>query len=352
MRTPRLLLLGVVLSSFALLGATCDNNKDDDEDPLPQRALAATPFLRTYYQTQTIPKSMRAIKIPEGNNFEDQELQVDFDMSGAELVTDVEVGLSVGANRSADYDLYARLISAVGTASAWKPIDVKTAEKFQVQVVISFAFEFDNEISSGKWKLQLRDPIEDNDSRLMFRNASLRINDGESSTIRGLANDATQTVALSGTLGRYDILPEVFGGVNSGDIGIWGFNAMLSNVFTMTTAFSVRVATVQFAIAENDSADASKNLVLVVVPPSGGLSIWVPGDSVESLKPAGSSVNFRRYAMDISIDMAGEPSTGTWIVALVDVKHDSNTMSLSSVGPVTAALVNFPITLSLSGRTY
>lgn len=363
MRTPRYLLLAVLLTSFALLGAECGNN-EPDEDPLPKRAGAATPFLRTYYQAQTFPKNMRAIKIPEGPEFEDDELTVKFGMGGNELVTDIDVGLTVTGDRDPTaYDLYARLISPQGTVSAYKPVDIATGALIYKKVHIPFAYEFDNENSSGTWKLQLRDPIQDDDGRLRFRNATLRINDGESSTIRGLADNANESVTLTAAEARYDVLREVDGGLFPFDFGKFGTNAMLMNTFTFTQSFSVRSAGIQFAIKSRDSSVPAENLMVMIMSPSGNYSYGAAGSS--SLEIEVGSVTYSTYTLQLPDDLNGEPSLGTWTLALVDTKLDSNTMELSNIGVIvimvpdgmggftaTNVLGTIDVAMSLSGRTY
>ncbi len=247
MRTPRYILLAVLLTSFALLGAECGNN-EPDEDPLPKRAGAATPFMRTYYQTQTFPRNMKAIKIPEGPDFEDDELSISFSMGGNELVTDIDAGITVGGPGDPPlYDLQCRLISPTGVTSSWKEVDIATGDIYVPKAQVPFSYEFDGLNSTGKWKLELRDPIQDNDGRLYFRNATLRINDGESSTIRGTADNTSETITLSTAQSRFDILPESDGGSFTGDFGVFGVKKMLRNDFTFITSFSVRSVTLNFS---------------------------------------------------------------------------------------------------------
>lgn len=363
MRTPRFILLAVLLTSFALLGAECGNN-EPDEDPLPKRAGAATPFMRTYYQTLTFPRNMRAIKIPEGPEFDDDELTVKFAMGGNELVTDIDLGLTVTGDRDPSaYDLYVRLISPQGTVSAYKPVDIATASLIYKKVHVPFAYEFDNENSTGTWKVQLRDPIQDDDGRLRFRNATLRINDGESSTIRGLADNANETVTLTPAQARYDVLREVEGGVFPFDFGKFGTSAMLLNTFTFTQSFSVRSAGIQFAIKSNDSSSPSENLMVMVIAPSGNYSYGAAGISPLEIKVG--SVTYSSYTLQLPDDLDGEPSLGTWTLALVDTKKDSNTMEFSNIGVIvilvpdgmggftpTNVLGTVDVALALNGRLY
>jgi subtilisin-like proprotein convertase family protein len=341
MRTPRYLLLAVLLTSFALLGAQCGPDQPDD-DPLPKRAGAATPFMRTYYQTQTVPRSMQAVKIPEGTDFEDDELELTFSMGGNELVTDMDVGLTVGGEQEAKvYDLYCRMVSPIGTKSAWKPVDLSYTKTH-----IPFSYEFDSENSSGKWKLQLRDPVKDNDGRLRFRNATLRINDGESSTIRGLANNATETITLTSTQMKLDVLREVTAGAFPADFCVFGVKKMLQNNFTFTTSFSVRSFQIDFSILIDKSANVGKDCLMLIMAPSGGyafgaLEAW---GSLPTATDLGSVALYQfSFAFANDIDLAGEPSLGTWTLALIDTKTDLKTMELTD---------NTPPSMTLGGRTY
>lgn len=353
MRAPRLLLLGVVLGSVVMLSASCDDN-DEDERPLPQRAPAATPLLRTYYLTQTTPKDMRAIKIPEGDAFDKDELTLEFQMAGNELVTDVEVGVTVGGGRNpVDYDLYMRLISPLGTASAWKPVDLATGDIYYPKQIVPFLYEFDGENSTGTWKVQLRDPIKDDDGRLLFRNATLRINDGEISTVRGLASNANETASRDATQGRYDVLPEVWTTQFTGDFGYFGVNAMLLNQFTFTQSFSVRSLTLSFSLLQREEAK-DEDMIFLVMSPSGNYSFYQLGDSGLSVDVGVGKLRSVSYGLP---EFLGEPSQGTWTVALVDKKIDSNTFELRVNGPVdigggTIVVQSNPITLTLNGRTY
>lgn len=341
MRTPRFILLAVLLTSFALLGAECGNN-EPDEDPLPKRAGAATPFMRTYYQTQTVPYQMRAIKIPEGPEFDDDELELNFVMGGNELVTDIDVGISVGGeNEPQGYDLFCRLISPTGVKSTWKPVDLLNEKNH-----IPFDYEFDNLNSSGKWKLQLRDPYQDNDGRLRFRNATMRINDGESSTIRGLADNASETITLTSAQARFDVLSEVSAGAFKYDIGVFGVKRMLQNNFTFLTSFSVHSLTIQFALLADGSVPVDKDCLLLLMSPSGGYTMG-PTEFFGSTTTPVDVGDKKRYTFSLVLplneDLFGEPSLGTWTLAFVDVSRDQKTIELdNSVLP----------SITLNGRTY
>lgn len=341
MRTPKFLLLIVVLTSFALLGAQCDQN-DVADDPLPKRAGAASPFMRTYYQVQTVPRHMRAVKIPEGTDFDKDELELTFQMGGNELVTDVDVGISVGGdNAPPGYDLQCRMISPIGTTSSWKPVDLSYTKTH-----VPFDYEFDNENSSGKWKLQLRDPVKDNDGRLRFRNATLRINDGESSTIRGLANNATETVTLTSTQQRLDVLREENGGAFKTDFHWFGVKRMLRNDFTFTTSFSVRSFQIDFSIVGNKDANIEEDVLLLIMAPSGGyaygaLNAW--GALPSAIDLGSQNLYTISFNFPSDIDLRGEPSLGTWTMALIDLKQDSKTFELTA---------HTTPSITLGGRTY
>jgi subtilisin-like proprotein convertase family protein len=298
---------------------------------------------------------MRAIKIPEGPAFDDDELSITFEMGGNELVTDVDAGITVGGDDDPEnYDLQCRLISPIGTTSTWKNMDIATGGVYIPKLHIPFSYEFDNENSSGKWKLQLRDPVQDDDGRARFRNATLRINDGESTTIRGLADDTSETVTLTGAQSRFDVLPEVNAGPFTGDFAVYGVKVMLRNDFTFVTSFSVRSLNVNFSLACNDGTDPENRCLLLIMSPSGGYTASGLGEPLASVDQGTGKLN--NYSISLSESILAEPSLGTWTVAIVDTQKDSNTIQLVPNGPVSVAMVisiqPTPLTLTLNGRLY
>lgn len=188
MHKDKLALL-LLLTVFALLGADCRAPWEDDdvkERPLPQRAFASSPLLRAYYDMRTFPEEMRELKIPEGDDFDDEHLTVQFDMGGSVSVTEVRTHLYLMPPKSADFndcELVVRCVAPDGTASAWKPLDVQQAATWQPQVEVSFLYEFDGINSDGTWRVQIKDYLGDGDGRCLFRNGSLHINRGESAAL-------------------------------------------------------------------------------------------------------------------------------------------------------------------------
>ncbi|MCC6573702.1 MAG: hypothetical protein IT462_07915 [Planctomycetes bacterium] len=358
------------LSVFALLGAECDTggNIDDDKGPLPPRALAATPLLRTYYQTQQMPKEMRSIKIPEGDAFDPDELTLLFDMVGTDdRVEDVRVRLHIGApptptqSLAEKIDLFGRVIAPDGTTSAWKHCDLATGDVVDMQAAISFMDEFDDIFAEGVWKLELRDPIKDNDGRALFRNATLRINNGEISALAGQPADG-EIITHTAATGNFAAVPELNGGVFIHDFAVWGVENMLINTFTMTQSFSVNLITVTFTLLQRELSDSAANLRLLLIAPSGGYFLF----TLTGLDPLAEANVFTggleteisywsvviepsHYPSD-GMPLYGEPSQGTWTLALADIEPDGNTFSLISD---TSEVGSGPsLQLDLSGVSY
>lgn len=360
------------LSIFALMGADCDQggNIEPDRGPLPPRALAATPLLRTYYQTQFIPKDMRPIKIPEGDAFSPDRLTLLFDMGGDERVVDVRLRVTVGApltaKESTDPDLFGRVIAPNGTASAWKQFDLKSGDLYYIQPEISFQYEFTDLFSTGVWKVELRDPIKDDDGRCLFRNATLRINGGEMSTLLGQPV-ASEAVTVTQTTGNYGVLPEIKGRIFDSDFGSFGVENMLINHFTFTQSFSVNSLRLQITLYGRVQSQVQQSVRILIIAPSGGYHMFSFGDLSPDSIPLGEGDLFH---YDVSLAPAffpsessplfGEPSQGTWSVCVMDVQNEGNTIDLvwdttlfdiTTVPPATPP--NYPaLTLSLAGVSY
>lgn len=361
MRKNRLVLL-LLLGSFALMGAECSTfggDDDDDDPPLPDRAIASSPLLRAYYDTRTFPKGMKELKIPEDKDMldEDGPLTVEFGMGGTATITSVHTHLMLSPPKSGTFDnceLQCRCIAPNGTKSGWKVLDVELADEINLQAEVAFLFEFDGLISDGTWKIELKDAVDDNDGRCLFRNGSLHINQGMG-TPGGAANE-TQT--LSAAVGLYGTLPEKSGSRMMLDIGAFGINAMLRNDFTFTTSFYVTSLTLRVSFYVNEGAAAETDAMFVLVSPSGNwLAGGFPDDANEELEIS-STLTLRTYTLGIGsltagplMNLNGEPSAGTWSLYLADGKTDGNTMAVTTDGATPAFDTNQTLSLALVGNT-
>lgn len=339
MHKDKLALL-LLLTVFALLGADCRAPWEDDdvkERPLPQRAFASSPLLRAYYDMRTFPEEMRELKIPEGDDFDDEHLTVQFDMGGSVSVTEVRTHLYLMPPKSADFndcELVVRCVAPDGTASAWKPLDVQQAATWQPQVEVSFLYEFDGINSDGTWRVQIKDYLGDGDGRCLFRNGSLHINRGESA---GLGGSPNETQSLDAATGRYGTVPEAEGVREPLDIGWFGTGRMLANEFTFTTSFFVQtiVMTMSFYVNQENNFSARTNWVLVA--PSGN---WLAGafpDSGTEELVISTTLTLKTFVLaggsapdGPMLNLNGEPSAGTWTLYLVDTEKDNNTSELTT----------------------
>lgn len=351
MRKDSLILL-LMLAVFALIGADCSGNEEDEEGDLPERALPSSPLLRAYYDARTIPRQMREVKIPEGQDDdedEDSELTIEYEMLGAETVTEVRTHfyLMPPGNRSFDdVELIARCIAPDGdTKSAWKPVDVKIADIFDPQAEVSFLSEFDGLVSDGTWKIQIRDYIDDDDGRCLFRNGSLHINRGEAA---GLGGAATQTVFLDDATGIYGIVPEAEGKRAPLDMGWFGmepqedsdgdeFEHLLRNDFTFTTAFFVQTITLQASFYVNVGAEFESRTNWILVSPSGNWLALAFGEDPIGTVDVSDEVKCVTYQLSVGsvptgalLNLNGEPSAGTWSLYIVDTIKDNNTSTLTT----------------------
>jgi subtilisin-like proprotein convertase family protein len=347
MRKDSLILL-LMLAVFALVGADCGSNDDEEERPLPDRALASSPLLRAYYDTRTIPRQMREVKIPEGTDSDDDsELTVEFDMAGAETVTEVRTHLYLmpPGNRSFDdCELICRCIAPDDTKSAWKPVDVKLSDTFSPQAEIPFLAEFDGMVSDGTWKIQIRDFNDDDDGRCLFRNGSLHINRGEAS---GIGAAASETVTVDAATGVYTVVPELEGEREPLDMGWFGmepqdsdgvdFEHLLRNDFTFTSAFFVQQITLTASFYVNVDSEFETRTNWILVSPSGNWLALAFGENPVGSVDLGDTLTCVTYVLTVNsvptgklMNLNGEPSAGTWSLYIVDTLKDNNTSTLTT----------------------
>jgi subtilisin-like proprotein convertase family protein len=337
MHKDRLILL-LLLAAFVLVGASCDapwDNDDDDKAPLPDRAFASTPLLRAYYNTNTMPKHMRSIKIPEGKKFDDNELTIEFQMGGTAVVDEVRTHLFImpPAHKSLeDVELQCRCIAPNGTRSAWKPVDASSSSTFDPQTEVLFLFEFIGLISDGTWRIQLRDPVADEDGRCLLRNASLHINKGEPNAPGG-ATSASETLDLA--TGRYGVLPQASGKREPFDPGHFGVGAMLRNEFTFAAAFTVRAFRLRFGLYVQDSHDETVDTILMLTSPTGNWLAFALPDPADSVDFDTSKLLVYDFTVgslpnSVLMNLNGEPSAGTWTLYMIDTKKDNNVAILTT----------------------
>lgn len=340
------LILLLMLAVFALVGADCQapwEDKDEEQKALPDRALASSPLLRVYYDTRTIPKGMRDLKIPEGKSFDKEQLTIEFEMGGAEVVTEVRTHLFLAPPNDtsfSDVELVVRCISPEGTKSAWKAIDIEIGDTVDPQAEVAFMFEFDGELSDGTWKIQIRDHFDDKDGRCVFRNGSLHINRGEDSTPGGATSE---TEFLDAANGRYGVIPEAQGGRLPFDIGDFGVDVMLRNDFTFASAFFVRSITITMSFYVNDDSNFESRLNFMIVSPSGNWVAFALGDTPVDAIEADTVTKLNTYTFGIGsvpsgllMNLNGEPSAGTWSLYLIDTQKDGNTSLVTTDFPDSA----------------
>jgi subtilisin-like proprotein convertase family protein len=343
------LFLALLLSCFALMGFGCDEPADNPgEGKMPDRADAANPLLRHYFDTNTFPAEMAAWKIPEGDEFKDETLEMNFSMGGGEPITDVRVRVFlVPPDRQSDSapEVRLRVIAPDGTTSAWEEVFFVTGNggdglvDHNAEVV--FANEFDGIISTGSWKVQLRDPVEDEDGRCLLRNATLRLNGGlPMGSLTG-----SETVVLPLDVGPYDErLFEISSPRSNGDIGFVGVKKPLELAFTFTNAFAVR--RIQFVLTVRRSQEAAiEDVAVCVTSPSGGWFVFrlsaastqgTEGDPT-TFQANGFAWNTRAFDFNSGsplwgsrMPFLGEPSAGTWRIYLWDNSKDGVGIFLSS----------------------
>lgn len=340
MHKDKLALL-LLLSVFALLGADCQapwDEDDDEERPLPTRALASSPLLRAYYDTRTFPEEMRELKIPEGDDFDDDHLTVQFDMGGSATVEEVRTHLYLMPPKGKEFDeveLLCRCVAPNGTASSWKPLDIQQSSVWDPQVEVTFLFEFDGLSSDGTWRIQLKDYLEDDDGRCLFRNASLHINRGEQAGLGGTPNE---TQSLDAASGNYSIIPEAQGVRQPLDIGWFGTGRMLANQFTFTGAsFFVRSFTLTLSVYVRSGTEFDTRTNWVLVSPTGNwIALGFPDTPTDEIT-INDELALKTFTFTVGstpagplMNLNGEPSAGTWTLYLVDTLKDNNTSELTT----------------------
>ncbi len=341
------LILAMLVACFALTGFGCDEPADNPGDGrMPDRASAANPLLRHYFDTNTFPREMAAWKIPEGDGFKDKWIELNFSMGGGEVVNEVRVRLfMIGpaeASESAP-DVHCRVIAPDDTTSRWEDVtflqpggggegEIGTLDP-NAEVV--FHSTFDGVISTGNWKIQLRDPIADEDGRCLLRNASLRINGGMPATATGGNEGAI--VALDG--GPYNRrLPEVVAPRSNGDFGYVGANKPVKLQFQFANTFNVTRMQLAFTLRAKGEASIQDDMIVCITSPSGGWFITrlVPGlsytDDMFTLD------TWSTFIIDLDSSLPelgngfpflGEPANGTWTVYLWETNKDGSGIYLA-----------------------
>lgn len=341
------LILAVLLCAFVALAA-CDAFDDDDEKThFPDRAPSANNLLRHYYDSNTWPKNFTAIKIPEGDDFDDNELTIEMPMGGTDPVNDVRVRLYVvppHTQTDNGVELECRVKAPGGTTSGWQRVDFQDLGEdglgaVNAQAEVRFANEFEfttsGETSGGLWRIQLRDPVEDNDGRALFRNATLRLNGGFTTGGSELQN------ADLGTNPYDKPLPVRKGKNYDADIAWIGVDRVMRVRFDFTSSFEVQGFNLEFTIRHNGSASPADDLRMCLISPSGGWflpnKIPDPEATFVSTTP-GDDTTWVRYILTRSRATAGigdsfiflgEPAGGTWTLLLWEKEDDGNAIWLS-----------------------
>lgn len=352
-------ILALLLCAFFMLGACDEENENRDDRELPDRAVASSPLLRAYYNMLTFPEDMRPLKIPErGLNDSKEEITVTFEIGGAAVVTSVHTHLYVvpaDGKSLQDSELVVRCISPNRTTSAWETLDIQHGDVFDPQAQVAFLHEFDGESSNGTWKIQIKDHVQDEDGRCLFRNGSLHINRGEVAGLGG-ANSETQTLDIN--TGNYDTFPEVKGVRAPADVGRFGVNATLQNTFTFISSFFVRAFTLTLATYEYAGSEGAINGHWLLVSPTGN---WILGrlpDTPTESVDLGGSLTHNLYSFgvgdtggtsDLLMNLNGEPSAGVWTLMLFDTGVDGNRIVLTDDDPDTMLPDQPELSLTLLG---
>ncbi|MBX3460411.1 MAG: hypothetical protein KF696_10695 [Planctomycetes bacterium] len=349
MKRDRLTLLALI-STFLLVSA-CELPWENEKEKkrLPDRAPGANGLLRHYYDTLTFPSRMTAIKIPEGEKFDNGKIEFKFPMGNGEIVNDVRVRLYMlppAEVKSDNFpDVQAKVIAPDGTSSKWTGVSFMTGSGTSITIDLNaevhWPTQFDGVSTDGTWKLQLRDPKRDEDGRCILRNATLRLNLG----IPAGATFSTETSTVPLVDGPYtEKLPELNAPRVPFDLGHIGAGKPVRLSFQFTNSFTVTGLRFTWNIRSKLDADASQDMFFYIISPSGGW--WCP--SVTEIAAASSftdpsGTNDDKYSnFVLSMSQAdvghgdrfaflGEPSAGTWTVLLFDYKKDGVGLYMTDV---------------------
>jgi hypothetical protein len=356
------LILAFLLTGFACLGIGCDEPADNPGEGarMPDRADAANPLLRHWFDTNTFPREMGAWKIPEGDDFKDQEIELDFSMGGGEVVNEVRVRVFIvppGIPSNSAPDVRMRVRAPDGTTSHWEEVAFVTGNggdglvDHNAEVV--FSNDFDGVISTGRWRVQLRDPVEDEDGRCLLRNATLRINGG----LPAGSTTGSETAILPIAGGQYDRrMPEVVPPRSSGDFGYVGANKPVKLFYSFASLFNVRRIQFTFTIRVTPPATAA-DVRVCVTSPSGGWLLFELDDSGDSFTGiTGDEWHTFTYDIDSAAPdlgnrffFLGEPSAGTWTIYLWDGNKDGGGIYVAPEQVIGGVLTpNTPSSMTLS----
>lgn len=328
----------LLLAAFALMGAECTpiHQKETEDKRLPNRAdISPNGLVRTYYDTASTPSRMTRIKIPEGKKFDDNELTVNLGMGGTLPVTEVRVRLAIqppSAGKAGDVDLQARVIRPDGLTGAWQGISLVNGSVLKSQVEFAYVNDLDGGTdTSGNWKIQIRDNIDDDDGRCIFRNATLILNGGGVSGTGGTDEVATAT-------GSFGSLPEIEGGQSIQDWGFVGVNRMRVNQFTLANAGVCAGISLSFSLKHSDVGEPNDKVQVLVIAPDGAWSVFTPDfsglTSIYELagvfKISTGSFDSDNTLAGSSFEFLGSATSGTWTVAMWDSVNDSEIFEASA----------------------
>ncbi|MCF6227312.1 MAG: hypothetical protein L3J82_01435 [Planctomycetes bacterium] len=326
----------LLLASFALMGAECTliHQKTAKEKRLPDRAdVSANGLVRTYYNTATMPSKMTDLKIPEGTSFDDNELTVNFEMGGGTtVVTDVRARLMLIPPKSGDAlasEIQGRIISPTGLSGAWQDLPYSLeSDSYDPQVQLVYTSVFDGELTGGTWKIQLRDPVDDKDGRMLFRNGTLILNRGTASTTPALNSQGSVTLDVNTT--NWGVFPEINSPRAKADIGFVGIDR--ASIFEFSIAGAAVCTGLSYQMnVEMTSAGSEEDLSYVLISPNGG---WIMSDfptaTTSFTLPNGNKlaefnilVNASTASWGSGFPLLGADTSGTWTLAVWDNKEDN-----------------------------
>lgn len=347
MNKDRLILLALLTGVLAVAACDLPWENEKDKKRLPDRAAAANPLLRHYYDMRTMPADMDPIKIPEGDVFDKKELEVKFPMGGSEVVNEVRVRLYLTPPQYAagsGPDIECKVVAPDGTASAWQEVSFISVSGTEFVInrnaEIIFTTQFDGTLSDGTWKVLLRDPVRDEDGRVSFRNGTLRINGGLPA---GSVFGADSDVLALNSLAYNHIWHQESDGRRRRDLSWVGFTTPVRADFTITGSFAVTSFTLSFATRSTFQGDPTTEMALIIISPSGGW--YQPSElawQVEQgpISDGGQLTSDEISTFTISRDRAdsfvgdsfpflGEPSAGTWTVLFWDADENGDRHYLS-----------------------